>query len=988
MILISNLSKYNWKLNILSFPLLNMSDSLNEFAIFMDKYVVKDERVSYNFQSSLVPKGRYNVPAEDLSIFYENYEKCIATQKLGFREKISNTSVFVCEININVPYTMQKLDEKVYDKTFIKAIVKCIQDVLSKITTSETYDAHNVGYCLILETPKPRLTDEILNNNFKLYFPNAIFEKIDQEVHIIPRIRDKILKAEKKESYFHSYCLEKNIDIENLINKKIDVLNLMYGSVSNVDNHVYEITHTFINTFNRDKIILKELPYKKTEGITKILSTLKIFTEELQTHCNNNNAKILSHKEDLDLDHILNKIISYKKIKNSEYKIERDLNEAEQYLLIIDQKRANNHNDWLFIGKILYKTGFGCKEALSLWINFTKYSSNYNEKICVFEWNRMEINEIKKENLSFYAKIDNIDKVDELQQNEIYKLLEDSLNGGQYDMARILYLKYKDEYMCLDTKKVVFFQYENHKWNLDKEGNSLRENFSTNLLYYYEKFYKYTTDRSLEATVSEREQFNKKLQKITKVQIQLKTATFKNNLMKECCEVFKRKDIIFNTNPNLLHFTNGVLDLSQLRFRDGYPSDYLTLSTKYEYKNNYSWDHPDVCELQDAIFKLFVDNDLRAYFFQYCANILKGGNNQKIFMIMTGVGDNGKSFFLDLIEETLGDYVRVLPITSITGKRTQSSGATPELSNIEGVRFVYVQEPDGGDTINIGVLKEFTGNDRIYVRNLYSEGVNIKPMFKLAFICNKKPKVQTDDSATWNRVRVLPFESRFPKDESIIPTTFKEQVEKRIFPRDHTLNERLHRFRGAFIWMLFQTYISMERGNRCPEPKKVRDETSKYKLNEDVIYQFLEERIIKDEKSGGISLPEIYNLFRDYFRNAYAGVKVPDKQVMKEYLLHVWGPLDNRMKWKSYRERIEDQDKFILDPEYLDKDGDVGDEQPHSTMSVESEIVLTKDADDCDGSIRDILGGLDECKQEDFNPIPVEKKEKKKKIPLNEEIIV
>ena len=61
------------------------------------------------------------------------------------------------------------------------------------------------------------------------------------------------------------------------------------------------------------------------------------------------------------------------------------------------------------------------------------------------------------------------------------------------------------------------------------------------------------------------------------------------------------------------------------------------------------------------------------------SEIFVGRNQRKIFQIWTKVGDNGKSITQEIFEKMLGDLCVKLPTSLITGKRTQSSGACPEL---------------------------------------------------------------------------------------------------------------------------------------------------------------------------------------------------------------------------------------------------------------------------------------------------------------------
>ena len=88
------------------------------------------------------------------------------------------------------------------------------------------------------------------------------------------------------------------------------------------------------------------------------------------------------------------------------------------------------------------------------------------------------------------------------------------------------------------------------------------------------------------------------------------------------------------------------------------------------------------------------------------------------------------------------------------------------MARTRGRRFVYMQEPDVNETLNIGEMKEITGNDTIQARSLYKEPFEFTPQFKLILMCNDKPKIPSNDDGTWRRVEAVPFISRFvdPKD--------------------------------------------------------------------------------------------------------------------------------------------------------------------------------------------------------------------------------
>ena len=115
---------------------------------------------------------------------------------------------------------------------------------------------------------------------------------------------------------------------------------------------------------------------------------------------------------------------------------------------------------------------------------------------------------------------------------------------------------------------------------------------------------------------------------------------------------------------------------------------------------------------------------------------------------------------IDLIRNVLGEYCLNLPVTLLTQKRKASNAACPEKAQTKGVRLCYMQEPDSGEKINAGEMKELTGGDVITARKLYQDVFSFKPQFELWLMCNEKPIIDDKTNGAWRRVQVYPFESR------------------------------------------------------------------------------------------------------------------------------------------------------------------------------------------------------------------------------------
>ena len=129
-----------------------------------------------------------------------------------------------------------------------------------------------------------------------------------------------------------------------------------------------------------------------------------------------------------------------------------------------------------------------------------------------------------------------------------------------------------------------------------------------------------------------------------------------------------------------------------------------------------------------------------------------------------------------------------------------------------------MQEPSEQDKINIGFMKELSGNDRILCRGLYKEPYEFKPQFKMILTCNELPEVPSDDGGTWRRIRVIEFLSKFCEN----PTKANE------FSMDLELSDKFDRWAETFMSMLIERHKHIN-PNCIHEPMEVRIATESYK---------------------------------------------------------------------------------------------------------------------------------------------------------------
>jgi P4 family phage/plasmid primase-like protien len=232
-------------------------------------------------------------------------------------------------------------------------------------------------------------------------------------------------------------------------------------------------------------------------------------------------------------------------------------------------------------------------------------------------------------------------------------------------------------------------------------------------------------------------------------------------------------------------------------------------------------------------------------------------------LFLKGMGDftvlsnsNGKSKVLDLFEQSFGDYCCKLPITLLTQKRASSNAATSELARTKGKRFACLQEPSEDEKLNVGLMKELTGGDKIMARAIYKEPIEFKPQFKMVLTCNTLPTVPSNDNGTWRRLRVIEFTSKFVDHPN--PDVENE------FEMDMDLTQKFAIWKEYFISLLINYYKKYTEGG-VTEPEEVLVCTKEYQRNNDVFLDFVEQEFEKNDMTF-VTLSQVVNCFKSWVK--------------------------------------------------------------------------------------------------------------------------
>lgn len=800
-----------------------------DLCTFLLKFQV-EKWSEYTHTSILKPTGSFYIPSDKIDDFYELYSKAVThDDDLYVTEKHRDIS----PILIDIDFRFEK-DEDVplrkYSHAEVFELVKLYANIIREYIDIDEYNMY------VMQKSCPVADKNAIKDGIHIVIPTIVTKPSVQLI-----IRKRILN--KCKSIFSK--------IEGLINTYDDIIDeaviernnwQMYGS-KKPNCERYKITKIYNVNQTKEECLFKEKEIDNDSFYTTLLSIRNKYDEtsikdekksEIENYENEVKQKRLAalNKKKMSANGILQNSQNFKKntFENIEY--------VQNLVEILSPERANKFTDWIRVGWCLRNIDH---RLLDAWISFSKKSPKFQDGECEKIWNYMKEDGLGIGTLHMWAKLDNLDKYKEIIKRDLNGLILKSRNETHHDVANVVHFMYKHDYVCVSIKHNQWYEFKNHRWISCDSGFSLRSKISTDVCKEYMNHASYWSQKgSVDDDETEQQRCAEIAKKLNGLALKLKQIAFKDNIMKECKDMFyvEKFEEKLDSHPGLIGFQNGVYDLDAYEFREGRPEDYVSYSTNINYIP-YDESSKSVKDINSFFSRVFPKQHIKEYVMMLLSSFLNGAIREEKFHIWTGNGSNGKSKAIDLFDQAFGEYCCKLPITLLTQKRAASNAATAELARTKGKRFACLQEPSEDEKLNVGLMKELTGGDKIMARSLFKEPIEFKPQFKMILTCNNLPNVPSDDGGTWRRIRVVEFTSKFCEN----PDSQKENE----FEADTDLPEKFSVWKEHFMSMLIEYYkMYLEKG--LTEPDEVLHCTKEYQKNNDIFLEFVETEFERSEE--------------------------------------------------------------------------------------------------------------------------------------------
>lgn len=156
------------------------------------------------------------------------------------------------------------------------------------------------------------------------------------------------------------------------------------------------------------------------------------------------------------------------------------------------------------------------------------------------------------------------------------------------------------------------------------------------------------------------------------------------------------------------------------------------------------------------------DAELVSFLQRAAGYSLTGSIKEECFFFLYGLGQNGKTKFLEAITGCLGDYYEAASMDTFITQKFEQHPA--DLAKLRGARLVSATETEEGRRWAESKIKAITGGDPVSARFMRQDFFTFRPSLKLWIAGNHKPGLKNVDKAMRRRVNVIPFTVTIPEE--------------------------------------------------------------------------------------------------------------------------------------------------------------------------------------------------------------------------------
>lgn len=283
-----------------------------------------------------------------------------------------------------------------------------------------------------------------------------------------------------------------------------------------------------------------------------------------------------------------------------------------------------------------------------------------------------------------------------------------------------------------------------------------------------------------------------------------------------------------DNTSGLVIFADGIFDLKTGEFRAGIrKDDYVSFTLSINYPPDF--DNRKMANLRTNLKKILNWNDEHLEYYLGVLGYAFTGDahlEKSIYYIVDGTeggkGDNGKTFFFDILTHLLPEYVKTSTPSLLEDANTKTHKQLPELN---GARIAWLDEGTK-KKLNAALMKKVGDGMKINTDIMYGNTIDLKVSYKMFVCSNHIPKIDKDEQAVYNRYKQIQFCSHFDRTGCLEGDNY-ETLE---FIADSKLGDKLkEEYSDEIISLLLDYGMKYYMDGIPPIPKQFIDAVNKTK---------------------------------------------------------------------------------------------------------------------------------------------------------------
>lgn len=655
----------------------HLDPDAEEFIKFMLAHIIKKgdktKTITHTLMGPLHPsrpyRGAYNIEGLDYEVFMKLYKKAVNVMDMHIVERPTEVGPIVIDIDFK---THKKHKDRQYLDEHIECVVKKYTNLFKKYLDINVNDLK----AFVFEKPSPTWEENKSDwkDGFHIYYPDVPLS-VKKRYFFFDKVKKEIIEEDSFSDipFINTYkdILDSSVISSNGM--------LMFGShkenrepysLTKVYDHNFEIEKTDLYEDDEDDYDLishfslrryteeDEIPFKsKYENQKKVSSEIDdIFDNYAAKNKKNikeqNDSDSEDESEEDEEKKVKTKNNKLKKMTNdieknypTENQKDADIKMARMLVKVLSKKRAEDYKDWMCVGWALHSVS---PSLFSTYVEFSKRCpKKYEPGCCEKVWE-----EAKNHNsysysiasLHWWARSDNLEDYLATMRDRVKDFIYKAESGTHEDIANVVKEMYKHLYKCVDIKKNMWYEFQEHKWVCVDSAYTLCERISGEVTKEFFVLHSYYLQEAAARESIDQDDSIKKSHKIQRIYDKLKNNSFIKSVVETCGRKFKddKFEEKLNTNKMLIGFENGVYDLENMCFRRGNPDDMISMTTGYDYIE-FKHDDPRVKKIEKFFNQVQMEDDIRGYVLRLISSFLNGEVEDQKFVLWTGSGCHAKN---------------------------------------------------------------------------------------------------------------------------------------------------------------------------------------------------------------------------------------------------------------------------------------------------------------------------------------------------------